>query len=231
MKRLCVSLSSHCSVTYTLHLFLDQYSSLEVPFYLLAFVWWIIGNRLPLSASVAGDSTSCTVVLFHHPLGECWFCLIWLLWFWGFARKSIMKCLVFLLLVAVANARTFSRCEWARVLRSYGMDGYRGHSLANWVCLSKWESDYNTRATNYNSDGSTDYGIFQINSRWWCSNGTPTSNGCNMKCSELLSDDVSAAINCAKRVARDPNGIRAWVAWRKHCEGRDLSSYVAGCVF
>ncbi|XP_068184485.1 obg-like ATPase 1 isoform X3 [Antennarius striatus] len=42
-----------------------------------AFVWWIIGNQLPLSASMAGDSTSCTVVLSLHPLGECWFCLIW----------------------------------------------------------------------------------------------------------------------------------------------------------
>lgn len=26
----------------------------------------------------------------------------------------------------------------------------------------------------------------------------------------LLTDDVRTAINCAKRVVRDPNGIRAW---------------------
>lgn len=51
------------------------------------------------------------------------------------------------------------------------------------VCLSKWESEYNTNAINHNTDGSTDYGIFQINSRWWCNNDvTPTSNGCNIKC-------------------------------------------------
>ncbi|KAK2818808.1 hypothetical protein Q5P01_024369 [Channa striata] len=140
-----------------------------------------------------------------------------------------MRSLVFLLLVAVASAKVFQRCEWARTLKSHGMDGYRGYSLANWVCLSKWESDYNTRATNRNSDGSTDYGIFQINSRWWCSNGTPTSNACNIQCSQLLTDDVSVAINCAKRVVRDPNGMGAWVAWRNHCRNRDLSSYVAGC--
>ncbi|XP_071322710.1 lysozyme C-like [Trachinotus anak] len=141
-----------------------------------------------------------------------------------------MRSLVFLLFVAVANARVYSRCEWARILKSHGMDGYRGNSLANWVCLSKWESNYNTRATNNNSNGSTDYGIFQINSRWWCDNGqTPTSNGCNIRCSELLTDNVSTAINCAKRVVRDPNGIRAWRAWSRHCENRDLSAYVAGC--
>ncbi|XP_040914859.1 lysozyme C-like [Toxotes jaculatrix] len=142
-----------------------------------------------------------------------------------------MRALVFLLLVALASARIYNRCEWAQILQSYGMDGYYGYSLANWVCLTQWESDFNTDATNYNSwDGSTDYGIFQINSRWWCDNGQgPTSNGCNIMCSELLTDDVGVAINCAKRIVRDPNGIGAWVAWRSHCRNRDLSSYVAGC--
>ncbi|XP_022600259.1 lysozyme C [Seriola dumerili] len=141
-----------------------------------------------------------------------------------------MRSLVFLLFVAVASARVYQRCEWARILKSHGMDGYRGYSLANWVCLSKHESEYNTRAINHNSDRSTDYGIFQINSRWWCDNGqTPTSNACNIRCNELLTDDVSVAINCAKRVVRDPNGLGAWVAWRVHCKNRDLSSYLAGC--
>ncbi|XP_028457071.1 lysozyme C [Perca flavescens] len=146
------------------------------------------------------------------------------------SRESIMRSLVFLLFVAVANARVYSRCEWARVLKNYGMDGYRGISLAEWVCLSKWESNYNTAAINHNTDGSTDYGIFQINSRWWCNNGRGrTSNACNINCSELLTDNVGVAINCAKRVVRDPNGIGAWVAWRNHCKNRNLSSYVAGC--
>ncbi|KAK5852472.1 hypothetical protein PBY51_023937 [Eleginops maclovinus] len=142
-----------------------------------------------------------------------------------------MRCLVFLLLVALASAKVYERCEWARVLKDHGMDNYYGNSLADWVCLSKWESSYTTTATNHNTDGSTDYGIFQINSRWWCEDGrTPSSkNACNINCRDLLTNDVGVAINCAKRVVRDPNGIRAWVAWRSHCENRDLSGYVAGC--
>nr|ADZ44620.1 c-type lysozyme [Oplegnathus fasciatus]BAK19960.1 lysozyme C [Oplegnathus fasciatus] len=141
-----------------------------------------------------------------------------------------MRSLVFLLLVALASAKVYQRCEWARVLKNHGMDGYQGYSLANWVCLSQWESSYNTRAINHNTDGSTDYGILQINSRWWCDDGrTQSSNACSIRCSELLTDDASVAINCAKRVARDPNGIKAWVAWRNHCQGRDLSPYLAGC--
>lgn len=52
------------------------------------------------------------------------------------------------------------------------------------VCLTKWESGFSTTAINHNTDGSTDYGIFQINSRWWCNNGqTRSANGCNIRCS------------------------------------------------
>ncbi|CAK6972529.1 lysozyme C-like [Scomber scombrus] len=142
-----------------------------------------------------------------------------------------MRVLVFLLLVALSSAEVYQRCQWAQVLKNYGMDGYYGISLANWVCLTKWESTYNTQAINHNTDGSTDYGIFQINSRYWCDDGrTPGSgNACGIKCSELLTNNVGVAITCAKRVVRDPNGIRAWVAWRNHCANHDVSPYLDGC--
>ncbi|XP_035247403.1 lysozyme C-like [Anguilla anguilla] len=141
-----------------------------------------------------------------------------------------MRALVFLLLVAAASAKVFERCELAKTLKAAGMDGYSGVSLGHWVCLARWESTYNTAATHRNTDGSTDYGIFQINSRWWCNDGmTNTANGCNISCDSLLTDDISDAITCAKLVVRDPNGIRAWVAWRVHCEGQDVSQYIAGC--
>ncbi|XP_062869753.1 LOW QUALITY PROTEIN: lysozyme C-like [Trichomycterus rosablanca] len=140
-----------------------------------------------------------------------------------------MKTVVFMLLLAVANAKVYSRCELARALKANGMDGYHGISLANWVCLTKHESDFNTRATNHNSDGSTDYGIFQINNRWWCSNGVfHSANGCGISCSELLTDNISRAAQCAKTIVRQ-QGITAWVTWRNYCRGRNLSSYVAGC--
>ncbi|XP_069051086.1 lysozyme C II-like [Lepisosteus oculatus] len=142
-----------------------------------------------------------------------------------------MKSFVFCLLFALANCKAYERCELARELKASGLDGYRGYSLPNWVCMSKWESNNNTAAINHNSDGSTDYGIFQINSRWWCQDGnTPRSkNACGISCSQLLTDNITVAIQCAKRVVRDPNGMRAWVAWRNRCQGRDLSQYTAGC--
>ncbi|XP_076967494.1 lysozyme C-like [Tamandua tetradactyla] len=137
-----------------------------------------------------------------------------------------------LLLSATVQGKIYERCEFARALKARGMDGFRGISLPNWVCLARWESGYNTRAVNYNrGDRSTDYGIFQINSRYWCNDGkTPGAvNACGIPCSALLQDDISQAVACAKRVVSDPQGIRAWVAWRSRCQNQDLTPYVRGC--
>uniref|UniRef100_A0AAV2LP60 lysozyme n=1 Tax=Knipowitschia caucasica TaxID=637954 RepID=A0AAV2LP60_KNICA len=115
-----------------------------------------------------------------------------------------------------------------------------GVSLADWVCLIENESRYNTRATNKNKDGSTDYGLFQINSKYWCLDGgvsrangcnincqgVSRANGCNIDCQELF--QLGEAVSCAKRVVQDPNGIRAWVGWVKNCD-RDLSHFLDGC--
>lgn len=42
-----------------------------------------------------------------------------------------MKLLMLLLCVAAASAKRFGKCEWARVLKDSGMDGYEGVSLAD----------------------------------------------------------------------------------------------------
>ncbi|WP_139160285.1 hypothetical protein, partial [Acinetobacter baumannii] len=55
-----------------------------------------------------------------------------------------------------------------------------------------------------------------------------SANGCNIDCSVLLADDVTSAINCAKRIVRE-QGITAWVAWRNRCQGQDLRPYLSGC--
>ncbi|XP_037702176.1 lysozyme C, tracheal isozyme-like [Choloepus didactylus] len=136
-----------------------------------------------------------------------------------------------LLLSASVQGKTFERCALAKTLKNLGLDGYKGVSLANWMCLTKWESGYNTKATNYNSGPqSTDYGIFQINSRYWCNDGkTPNAvNSCGISCSVLLQDDITQAVKCAKKIVSD-QGITAWVAWKSHCQGKDVSQYVQGC--
>ncbi|XP_063066628.1 lysozyme C, spleen isozyme-like [Engraulis encrasicolus] len=144
-----------------------------------------------------------------------------------------MKALVLLGLVTVASAKVFERCELARTLKAAGMDGFHGTKLADWVCLAKWESDYNTKKVKNLKDrnNSSLYGLFQLNSKLWCDDGQTheSKNACRVKCSALLSDNIQASIACAKKVVKGENGLRNWVDWRHHCEGRDIRKYVAGC--
>ncbi|XP_008138834.2 lysozyme C, milk isozyme [Eptesicus fuscus] len=145
--------------------------------------------------------------------------------------RAILIISLFSCFFAAYNAKVFSKCELARQLKAHGMDGFHGYSLANWVCMAQYESNFNTRAFNgKNSNGSSDYGLFQLNNKWWCKdNKYPSENACNIMCSKFLDDNINDDINCIKRVVKDPNGMSAWVAWVNHCKNRDLSQYLAGC--
>ncbi|XP_062423681.1 lysozyme C [Rhea pennata] len=144
--------------------------------------------------------------------------------------KSLLI-LGFCLLPLVAQGKIYERCELAAAMKRLGLDNYRGYSLGHWVCAAKFESGFNTAAINRNRDGSSDYGILQINSRWWCNDGRTSRarNGCKIPCSALLSSDITASVNCAKKVVSDKNGMNAWYAWRNHCKGRDVSQWIRGC--
>nr|XP_025043465.1 sperm acrosome membrane-associated protein 3-like isoform X2 [Pelodiscus sinensis] len=80
--------------------------------------------------------------------------------------------------------KIFQRCELAQVLHHAGMDGFRGYSLADWLCLAFHESRFDTGTVDHEADGSTDNGIFQINSRLWCEDYKSSArNLCHMHCS------------------------------------------------
>ncbi|XP_055380046.1 lysozyme C-like [Condylostylus longicornis] len=135
-----------------------------------------------------------------------------------------MKKITIFLLACVfytVNAKVFQRCELARTLSHWGVSR---QDILEWVCIAEFESSFNTRAINHNNvDGSWDWGLFQINDRYWCDGGKPTSNGCGVNCRKFLTDDIGAAFNCARKIKNahhyDHNGFGAWVAWRNHCQG------------
>uniref|UniRef100_A0A452J0L6 Sperm acrosome membrane-associated protein 3 n=1 Tax=Gopherus agassizii TaxID=38772 RepID=A0A452J0L6_9SAUR len=97
----------------------------------------------------------------------------------AFVLLSILAC------VLVGNmGKIFRRCELAQVLHQAGMDGFRGYNLADWLCMAFHESRFNTDMVDHEADGSTDNGIFQINSRQWCDDyRSSTRNLCHMHCS------------------------------------------------
>nr|XP_060618704.1 lysozyme C-like [Anolis sagrei ordinatus] len=139
----------------------------------------------------------------------------------------------FLAAVAVPSAegRRMERCSLARMFKKEGFDNLVGRRVADWVCLVQHESSYNTRAVNVNSNKSRDYGLFQINSKYWCDDGKTqgSKNACRTKCNKFLDDNIDDDIRCARKIAQEAKGLTPWVGWNKHCKGKDLSQYVRGC--
>jgi len=85
-----------------------------------------------------------------------------------------------------------------------------------------------------NIDGSKDLGIFQISDKWWCKWDRKSVLGCGAKCNKYLDDDLRDDIKCVQKIFKEHsklsgNGFNAWVAWKAHCQGRDLSSYTSNC--
>jgi len=106
---------------------------------------------------------------------------------------------------------SLSQCQVYSYLQKAGFPGY---ALPTMVCISKYESSFNCAATNKNTDGSTDYGLMQINSHYWCS-GDVTSkyNECNIACSSLY--DCQHNANCAYTVWKQ-QGYTAWYGYKNH---------------
>lgn len=51
------------------------------------------------------------------------------------------------------------------------------------MCLIESESSRRTEVIGGpDDDGSFDYGLFQINDRYWCSTGDHPGKGCDVKC-------------------------------------------------
>ncbi|CAG0924122.1 unnamed protein product [Notodromas monacha] len=83
------------------------------------------------------------------------------------------------------------------------------------VCIAKHESTFDTSAINRNYwDGSKDYGLFQINDRYWCS-PPDDQNSCRVNCVDLLDDDIRNDVKCARKIFKihrrnEGNGFLAW---------------------
>ena len=44
---------------------------------------------------------------------------------------------------------------------------YTERQASTMVCIAELESSFRVKAINKNKNGSIDYGLFQINDRWW----------------------------------------------------------------
>lgn len=115
-----------------------------------------------------------------------------------------------------------SQCQVASYLRK---SGFPETSLGTMVCISKYESSFNCDAKNTNTDGSSDYGLYQINSYYWCS-GDPKSkyNECGVTCSSLYNCQSNS--NCAYKVWKE-QGYNAWYGYKYHKS--ECDTYKVNC--
>ena len=126
----------------------------------------------------------------------------------------------------VPTSGTITECQVAQLLRLHGVAEAWVPKL---VCTAKYESTYRCGVTGPpNRDGTRDYGLFQVNSRYWCSGGAGrnSGNGCGITCQEAL--DCSKAARCAKEVLRE-QGITAWYGYTSHRSECDRYRLPASC--
>ncbi|XP_035162915.1 lysozyme-like protein 1 isoform X2 [Callithrix jacchus] len=111
-------------------------------------------------------------------------------------------------LVTGAESKIYTCYKLAKIFSRAGLDNYGGFSLGNWICMVYYESGYNTTAQTVLDDGSIDYGIFQINSFTWCRQGKLQEwNHCHVACSALITDDLTDAIICARKIVKETQGM------------------------
>jgi hypothetical protein len=101
--------------------------------------------------------------------------------------------------------RVIGEDELAGILRQVGFDE---DTVPKMICTAKYESSFHEEATNSNTNGTTDYGVFQINSIH-----VGSTAGCPSTTQELL--DATTNAQCAMGVF-NIQGLDAWVAYKSH---------------
>ena len=95
-----------------------------------------------------------------------------------------MKIFLVLFLLGVSlsgpvHGKKFSMCKVARQMKDAG---FQEKYLPDWMCLINSESAFDSAAMNrVNTDGSYDWGLYQINDKYWCSR-TGKGGECNINC-------------------------------------------------
>ncbi|XP_063399568.1 lysozyme-like [Mytilus trossulus] len=130
--------------------------------------------------------------------------------------------LLVLALVGYSYGATKTKCQVVQALRNQNVPD---SDLRDWLCLVKHESNYRYDVVGTNSNGSKDYGIFQMNSNYFCGRPSGTSSstcwrvntyGCADSCTSFTNSDISNDANCAVRV-KNCGGFGKWYGWRYHC--------------
>ncbi|GFU28048.1 lysozyme [Trichonephila clavipes] len=106
--------------------------------------------------------------------------------------------------------------------------GVKRNVAANWACLAKYASGFNTQALGPTDKNGNDYfGIFQINDKY-CKKGTKMS--CGVSCTELVSNDILPSATCALNIyQKEKDGFASWPAWKNNCKDMSVTRFIDKC--
>ncbi|KAM5171166.1 lysozyme C-like [Mantella aurantiaca] len=135
--------------------------------------------------------------------------------------------LLFLLIVAVSSEIKEPCYVLEKLKQVPNLIGYKSYTAEDYICLISYISSFDT--TLHTS--SSEYGILQINSLWWCDDGVTVGrkNLCGDLCDDFLDNDITNDLLCLKRIVKDSNGLEAWPVWKEKCKGKDLSHFTKNC--
>ncbi|KAJ8719035.1 hypothetical protein PYW07_016591 [Mythimna separata] len=125
---------------------------------------------------------------------------------------------VLLCFMSKTFGKTLTECELVMEFRKHG---FPEDQLKDWICLVNASGFRRTDVVNVGADGSSNYGLFQINDQYWCSDGDEPGKGCNVRCKDLALDDVAPQMKCSK-IIYGAHGFEAWFGWVDKCKGKTL---------
>lgn len=112
--------------------------------------------------------------------------------------------IIFLLFLTAhgVTSKSYTSCELANELIQ--VYNFTFEETKNLICIAKKLSNLNT-----NVIGGDKYGIFQINHFYCNGNNKNEENTCDVKCEDLLNDDISDDIECTRKIL-STRGLSAW---------------------
>ncbi|KAE8749733.1 Salivary lysozyme-like [Frankliniella occidentalis] len=132
-------------------------------------------------------------------------------WVGGIALLGLLA-----LSTPLIHARVYEKCELAKDLKN--KYGFPLGQIPTLVCIAFQEFNMSAVNRDRNKDKSIDYGIFQINNRYWCDRGP--KKGCHVTCQTLLTD-MDEVAKCVKAVYAETkklrgDGFKAWSSYLNH---------------
>lgn len=132
--------------------------------------------------------------------------------FWIFSRtkkSAKMRVLLFLFVVLSFEnifCKVYDECDLAEEL--YKKHNVSRNEIYKHFCI----------IANYDTSTATKHGflgIYRIGMKWWCGQDVPGGK-CNIKCSDLLDDDISDDVACMKEILEE-HGLQGWQKSKKDC--------------